>query len=101
MTEHEIDIQNEVSNELLHPKQYEVILLNDDYTSMEFVVFVLKEIFFKSEDEAVNITVSIHNNGRGRCGIYTLDIAKSKVKNTIDIARENEFPLKAIYEEVK
>ena len=85
--------------DLQEPKLYKVYLLNDDYTTMDFVVEVLKEIFHKSEEEAVQIMLHIHNKGKGLCGVYTYEIAETKVDQVHRMARANGFPLKAIMEE--
>ncbi len=82
-----------------YPKQYKVYLLNDDYTSMEFVVDILMKIFRKNFHEAHNVMMEVHTNGRGMCGIYPYEIAETKVYQVGSMARENGFPLKAILEE--
>ncbi|MDX9813990.1 MAG: ATP-dependent Clp protease adaptor ClpS [Sulfurimonas sp.] len=91
----------EVLSELLvkFPKKWVVILLNDDYTSMEFVVEVLMQIFHKSHDEAKKIMLDIHNNGKGVCGVYTHEIAQTKLHQVHSAAKNNSFPLKAIMEQ--
>jgi len=82
-----------------HPKQYKVFLLNDDYTSMDFVVDVLMKIFRKSFQDAHRVMMEVHEKGRGLCGIYPYEIAETKVYQVSVAARENGFPLKAILEE--
>ena len=81
------------------PKLYRVILHNDDYTSMEFVVSVLISIFNKPEQEATKIMLDVHNKGKGVCGVYTLDIAVTKVKQVHFEAQKEGFPLRCSYEE--
>lgn len=81
------------------PKRYKVLMHNDDYTSMEFVVEVLTSIFRKSEAEAVRLMHKIHTEGKAICGVYTLEIAETKVAQTIELARENGFPLRCTMEE--
>ncbi len=88
------------SSKVKRPKQYQVVLLNDDYTSMDFVVAVLEGIFQKSPAEAVQIMLSVHHKGSGVCGIYTKEIAEAKVESVHRKARENGFPLKATMEAV-
>jgi len=88
------------SNRLKHPKQYKVILLNDDYTSMEFVVEVLEGIFMKSPSEAVQIMLQVHHQGRGICGIFTKQIAEAKADLVNIRAQEEGFPLRCAVEEV-
>jgi len=95
----EQEFESEMSVELLEPKKYSVYLLNDDYTSMEFVVNVLMSIFRHSEPEAVDITMKIHKNGKGLCGIFTYDIAESKIAQVHTNAKNSGYPLKAIMEE--
>ena len=81
------------------PKMYRVILYNDDYTSMEFVVEILTTIFDKDEPEATRIMMDVHQNGHGTCGVYTLDIAMTKIKQVHFEARKEGFPLRCGYEE--
>ncbi len=88
-----------VKNELKKPSLFKVVLLNDDYTDMDFVVEILIDIFHKQVSEAVNIMLSVHEQGRGICGVYTKEIAETKVAQVELRANENEFPLKAIIEE--
>jgi ATP-dependent Clp protease adaptor protein ClpS len=81
------------------PKRYKVLMHNDDYTTMEFVIEVLMGIFRKSEAEAVRLMHTIHNENYAVCGIYTKEIAETKVTQTIELARSNGFPLKCTMEE--
>ena len=80
------------------PKLYKVILLNDDYTPMEYVVKLLKSIFRKSESEAINIMLMVHKKGSGVCGIFTKEIAETKVFMVIKMAKNDQHPLKCIME---
>jgi len=96
-TNTELETINEIS--LKYPKKYKVLLLNDDYTSMEFVVDVLMSIFHKSFTEAEAIMLEIHKKGKGICGIYTHEIAETKVMQVHKKARDNGFPLRAQMEE--
>ncbi|MCB1049459.1 MAG: ATP-dependent Clp protease adapter ClpS [Acidobacteria bacterium] len=80
------------------PKLYRVILLNDDYTTMEFVVFVLESVFHKNAEEATQLMLQIHHSGRGIAGVYTYEIAEMKALTVIEMARQNEYPLQAILE---
>ena len=84
---------------LKHPKKYKVFLLNDDYTSMDFVVDILMSIFHKSYQEAENIMLEIHKKDKGLCGIYTHEIAETKVMQVTKKAKDSGFPLKAVMEE--
>lgn len=92
---------NELSEELelTKPKMYKAILLNDDFTSMEFVIKTLMSIFHKSEEEAYVIMLRIHNEGKGLCGVYAYDIAETKVAQVLNSAKKSKFPLRAIMEE--
>lgn len=82
-----------------NPRSFKVILLNDDYTTMDFVVSVLETIFRKTPAEAVQIMLQVHNNGKGVCGIFTRQIAEAKVKLVHDRALSEGFPLRCIIEE--
>ena len=75
------------------PKMYSVILLNDDYTPMEFVIYILQTIFKKDYEEAKKIMLLVHNNGKGICGVFPLDIAESKANQVVEFARINQHPL--------
>jgi ATP-dependent Clp protease adaptor protein ClpS len=75
------------------PPFFKVVLLNDDYTPMEFVVFILKDIFRRSHEEAVSIMLEVHNKGEGVCGVYTRDVAETKAELAITLARRNQHPL--------
>ena len=75
------------------PSMYKVIMLNDDYTPMEFVVHVLQKFFGRSSGEATQIMLNVHQRGVGVCGIYSFEIAESKAQKTIDYARKNDHPL--------
>ncbi|MGB0990738.1 ATP-dependent Clp protease adapter ClpS [Arcobacter sp. F155] len=95
----ELEIELDSNLEVSEPKKYKVILLNDDYSTMDFVIDVLTNIFRKTVDEATQIMLNIHNNGREVCGIYSHEIASTKVAQVKTLAREKGFPLKAIMEE--
>lgn len=75
------------------PKKYKVILHNDDYTTMEFVIFILKVVFHKTTAEAEAIMLEVHNKGRGVCGIYSYEIAETKSKKVEVLAKEQSHPL--------
>ena len=92
------DILSETRDEVTEPPMYRVFLLNDDYTTMEFVVEVLKSVFHKSETEATRIMLNVHKAGVGICGVYTYEIAETKVDTVHNLARENGFPLKCSME---
>jgi ATP-dependent Clp protease adaptor protein ClpS len=80
------------------PNMYRVLLLNDDYTPMEFVISILQSFFNKDTQEATQIMLQVHNNGVGECGIYTYEIAETKVSQVMDHARKNQHPLQCIME---
>ncbi len=80
------------------PAMYKVVLLNDDYTPMEFVVVVLERFFGKSQEEATQIMLHVHRRGIGICGVYPYEIAETKVTQVIDFARKNEHPLQCMLE---
>ncbi|MBF0111967.1 MAG: ATP-dependent Clp protease adapter ClpS [Desulfamplus sp.] len=80
------------------PPMYKVILHNDDYTTMDFVVEILIKVFGKSFEIATQIMLNVHEQGRGICGIYTRDVAETKVNTVHALARAREFPLKSTIE---
>ena len=85
---------------LQRPPLYKILLHNDDYTSMEFVVFILQTVFGRSEEEAVRIMLNVHMEGVGVAGLYTYEIAEMKVAKVTSSAQANEFPLLCTMEEV-
>ena len=85
--------------EVEEPKKYNVFLLNDDYSTMDFVIDVLVKVFRKTNSEAETIMLNIHNNGKGLCGVYSFEIASTKVAQVKTMSREKGFPLKAFMEE--
>jgi len=97
-TEIEESVSSDIQDELLEPPMYKVFLLNDDYTSMDFVVEVLMFVFQKSLEEATQIMLNIHKRGMGLCGIYSFEIAETKVDTVHMLARERDFPLKCAME---
>ena len=80
------------------PSMYKVLMLNDDYTPMEFVIFVLESIFGKSHDEATRIMLHVHQKGVGLCGVFTFDVAETKAAMVMDLARKNQHPLQCTVE---
>ncbi|HWA01187.1 MAG TPA: ATP-dependent Clp protease adapter ClpS [Caulobacterales bacterium] len=80
------------------PALYRVLLLNDDYTPMEFVVYVLERFFNKTREEATTIMLHVHQNGVGVCGVFTYEVAETKVAQVLDLARRNEHPLQCTME---
>jgi len=94
----EESVDSETDLEVDEPPMYRVMLLNDDYTTMEFVVEVLIYVFQKSPEEAARIMLNVHRNGVGVCGTYPYEVAETKVNTVETLARENQFPLKCIME---
>ena len=80
------------------PSMYKVLLLNDDYTPMEFVVHVLEGLFGKGLEDATRIMLHVHRRGVGVCGVYSYEVAESKVGQVVDLARKNEYPLQCTME---
>ncbi len=80
------------------PSLYKVLLLNDDYTPMEFVIFVLEQFFGKSREAATQITLHVHHKGVGICGVYTFEVAETKVAQVMDFARQHQHPLQCTME---
>lgn len=97
--ENEGDVLPEIKPKLEKPKLYKVILHNDDFTTMEFVIFILKQVFLRSDMEAVSIMLKVHNEGIGIAGTYAYEIATMKSEKAINMARANEFPLLCTVEE--
>ena len=89
---------DEVKPKLKKPKLYRVILVNDDYTPMEFVVLVLQRIFRKGREEAVQIMLNVHTRGSGVCGVFTAEIAETKVRQVLSFSRDNKHPLQCTME---
>ena len=80
------------------PNLYRVLLLNDDYTPMEFVILVLQDVFNKPREDAVQIMMHVHQKGVGECGVYPYEVAETKVTRVMDIARKNQHPLQCVME---
>ena len=92
-------IKERVHTQKQDPTLYKVVLLNDDYTTMEFVVFVLMSIFHRSETDAVQIMLHVHKNGIGVAGVYPHDVAETRIAQVETLARQHEFPLRCSMEE--
>ncbi len=97
-TETEESVLSESSEKTDEPPLYRVMLLNDDYTTMEFVVQVLMLVFKKSLEDATRIMLNVHRKGSGLCGVYPYEVAETKVETVHALARDHEFPLKCIME---
>lgn len=96
-SEGEADV--ELAPKLDTPKMYKVILLNDDYTPMDFVVLVLRRFFAKTEEQATQVMLDVHKKGAGIAGVYSLEIAEMKVMQVNQFAQLNQYPLKSTLEE--
>lgn len=92
------DIVTDTKPKTKKPSLYKVLLLNDDYTPMEFVVYVLERFFNKSRDEATHIMLHVHQKGVGVCGVYTFEVAETKVAQVMNFSRQNEHPLQCTME---
>ena len=92
------EVLERTRQETKRPELYKVLLLNDDYTTRDFVVEVLETIFNKQPAEAFRIMMMVHTQGKGLCGVYPYEIAETKVEAVINRARDNGFPLKAAME---
>ena len=97
-TEVKEGVISETRDELKEPPMYKVMLLNDDYTTMEFVVEILMYAFHKSAEESAQIMLKVHREGMGVCGVYTYEVAETKVDTVHALARERGFPLKCAME---
>lgn len=83
--------------DLREPRRYKVFIHNDDFTTMEFVVMILTNVFFKSEAEAETLMLAVHHSGNAVVGIYSYDVAVSKVSKAVDLARKEGYPLRLTY----
>ena len=97
-TELEESVRSKKDQKVKEPPMFKVLLLNDDYTTMDFVVEVLRFVFHKSVTDATQIMLSVHRNGFGLCGIYPFEVAETKVNTVEALARERGFPLKCTIE---
>ena len=94
----ESGVLTRVKPKLQKPSMYKVLLLNDDYTPMDFVVTVLERFFGKNENEAVEIMMTVHRKGVGLCGVYTYEVAETKVGQVMSFAKKHEHPLQCTME---
>lgn len=92
------DLATETRIRTKKPSLYRVLLLNDDYTPMEFVVFILERFFNRSREQATRIMLHVHQKGVGLCGVYTYEVAETKVAQVLDLARRHEHPLQCVME---
>ncbi len=97
-TNKELGVATRTKPKVKKPSMYRVLILNDDYTPMEFVVLVLEHFFNKSREEATRIMLHVHNYGVGVCGVYPLEVAETKVTQVMDLARDQQHPLQCTKE---
>ena len=97
--EHDGEVLTESETKLEKPKLFKVVLHNDDFTTMEFVVFVLQKVFMRSDAEAFTIMFKVHNEGIGVAGIYPYEVATMKSEKAMNLARAHEYPLLCTVEE--
>ena len=84
---------------LKKPPMYKVLMLNDDYTPMEFVIMILEKLFRMDHEQAVQVMLNVHQKGKGVCGVFPHEVAQTKVAQVLDLARQNEHPLQCSMEE--
>ncbi len=87
-----------VRTKVKRPSLYRVLLLNDDYTPMEFVIKILQEVFNRNSEDAFQIMMHVHKNGVGECGVFPYEVAETKVTRVMDIAHKNQHPLQCVME---
>ena len=98
-SEHDSEVLTESETKLEKPKLFKVILHNDDFTTMEFVVFILKHVFMRSDAESVVIMLKVHNEGIGVAGVYPYEVANMKADKAMNLSRAHEYPLLCTVEE--
>ena len=96
---HGTDLVTKIKPKAKRPNLYRVLLLNDDYTPMEFVVLILERFFNKDPEDAARIMLLVHHNGVGECGVYTFEVAETKVTQVMDFVRRHQHPLQCVMEE--
>lgn len=97
--EQDSDVLTESETKLEKPKMYKVILHNDDFTTMDFVVFILKTVFMRSDIEAFTIMFQVHNEGIGVAGVYSFEVATMKAEKAMNLSKAHEYPLLCTVEE--
>ena len=95
----DVEIMEKPAQRVKEPPQYRVLLINDDYTTMDFVIVVLERVFNRGPAEAYRIMMKVHTEGKAVAGVYTHELAETKVENVHDLAASNGFPLRADMEE--
>ena len=98
LDEYETGVATRTRPRTKKPSNYKVLMLNDDYTPMEFVVHILEKIFGKTREEAVEVMLHVHRHGVGICGLFTFEVAETKVTQVIEFARRHQHPLQCTME---
>ena len=98
MAKKQSQLRERQRTDLREPRRYKVIIYNDDFTTMEFVVMILKQVFLKSDEEAEALMLQVHHSDKAVVGIYSYDIAVSKTRKSINMAREQGYPLRLTVE---
>ena len=99
-SDHEKGLLLDTKSKIKKPSMYNVLLLNDDYTPMEFVIIVLENIFNKKQEDATQIMLHVHKKGVGICGTFTYEVAETKCKAVMDMAKKDEHPLQCTMEKL-
>ncbi len=94
----DVGVVTKTTSKTKKPPMYKVLMLNDDYTPMEFVVYILERFFHKNRQQATEIMRHIHRKGVGICGVFTYEVAETKVNQVVDFARQNQHPLQCTME---
>ena len=94
------DLETDIIDEVKEPRKFRVLLHNDDYTTMDFVIMILMNVFHKNKAEATRIMLSVHEKGVGECGVFPAEVAETKVELVHSLARKEGFPLRSSMEEV-
>src|SRR5262245_44622799 len=97
-SENDIATETEENVQVEEPQMYKVLLLNDDYTPMDFVTWLLQTVFHKPIEESIQIMLQVHRQGSGLCGIYPYEVARTKVKQVQEVSKKHEHPLQCIME---
>jgi ATP-dependent Clp protease adaptor protein ClpS len=92
------EVLEQTKQQTKKPEMFKVLLLNDDYTTMDFVIEILETVFYKHPAEAYRIMMAVHTQGKGLCGLYPHEVAETKVASVVELARSNGFPLLAAME---
>lgn len=98
-TRDDLEVVTKTTQKVDVPKRYKVVILNDDYTSMEFVIYILEKVFNKSPQAAVSLMMAIHTTGKGIAGVYSFEVAEMKVAVVAEMAKAEEHPLRCFTEE--